>query len=103
MVAKTLTSTTAITIATMGTASTAVFRGITFCNTNTSSSSAYDLFVTRSGVTASVFMFKGVSVASLASSQPLNNTLVLNAGDTIQARATVANSIDVTASYLESY
>ena len=103
MVAKTLTATTPITIATMGTASVAVFRGITFCNTNTSTSAAYDLLIIPNGLTASVYMVKGASLASQATGQPLSSTLVLNSGDILQARSSVSNSIDVTASYLESY
>lgn len=103
MAAKTLTSTTATTVAEMGTSSTAVVRGITFCNTSTSSSATYDLLVIPNGLTAGIYMIKAASLSSQATGQPLNSTLVLNAGDKLQARASVSNVIDVTASYLESY
>jgi hypothetical protein len=103
MVAKTLTATTPITIASMGTASTAVVRGITICNTSTAASATYDLLIIPNGLTASVYMIKAASLATQVTGQPLNSTLVLNAGDALQAKASVANVIDVTASFLESY
>jgi|688.fasta_scaffold305833_3 hypothetical protein len=102
MAAKTLTSTTNTTVAQMGTSSTAVVRGITFCNTGTASAT-YDLLVVPDGLTSAVYMIRAASLASQATGQPLNSTIVLNPGDRLQARASAANVLDVTASYLESF
>lgn len=103
MVAKTLTANTSISLVALGTASTAIVRGVTFCNTSTSSSATYDFTIIPNGLTASVYLVKGVSLSTQATSQPLSNPIVLNAGDTLQAKASVANQIDCTVSYLESY
>jgi hypothetical protein len=103
MVARTLTSTSNIVLADLHTASTAIVRGVTICNTSTVATAVFELSVIPNGLTASVTMFKGVSLAAQATSQPLNNTLVLNGGDKLQAKASVANQLDATVSYLESY
>jgi hypothetical protein len=103
LIARSLTSTSTITLTTLGTASTALIRGLTFCNTSTSSSATVDLTVTKSGSTTGVYMFRGVAVAAQATSQPLSGTpLVLNAGDSLSAKASAANQIDATLSYLET-
>jgi uncharacterized cupredoxin-like copper-binding protein len=103
MVAKTLTSTSNTTIAEMGTSSTAVVRGVTICNTSAAATATFDLLVVPSGTTAGVYMVKASSLATQATSQPLDSPIVLNAGDKLQAKASAANQIDITASYLESY
>lgn len=103
MAAKTLTANTTISLVALGTASTAIVRGVTFCNTHASASATYDFTVVPNGLTASIYLVKGVSLAAQATSQPLTNPIVLNAGDTLQAKASVANQIDCTVSYLESY
>lgn len=103
LIAKTLTSTSSITLTTLGTASTALIRGLTLCNTSTSSSATVDLTVTKNGSTAGVYMFRGISVAAQATSQPLSGTpMVLNAGDSMSAKASAANQIDATLSFLET-
>lgn len=103
LVAKTLTANTTISLVSLGTASTAIVRGLTFCNTHTASSATYEFSILPSGLTASVFLFKGVSLSAQATSQPLTDPVVLNAGDTLQAKASAANQVDCTVSYLESY
>lgn len=103
MAAKTLSTTATTTLVSMGTASTSVVRGVTFCNTHTSASATYDLTVVLNGATAGVYLVRGVSLAAQATSQPLSQPLVLNGGDAIQAKASVSNQIDCTVSYLESY
>lgn len=99
----TLTTTSTVTVLAMDTSSTAIIRGIIVCNAHTSSSATYDLTVVPNGQAAGRYLFRGVSVGSQATSQPLNNPLILSAGDKLQAKASAANQFDATVSYLESY
>lgn len=98
-----ITTTNVVTLVSMATASVAIVRGLIMCNKHTSSSATYDLTILPSGQTAGVYIFRAVSVASQATSQPLNDAVVLNAGDKLQAKASAANQFDASVSYLESY
>lgn len=103
LIAKSLTSTSSLTLTTLGTASTALVRGLTVCNTHTSATASFDVTITKSGSTTGVYMFRGVTLSAQETKQPLAGyPLVLNAGDAIAAKASVANQVDTTLSYLES-
>lgn len=103
LLSTTLTTTGTTTILSMDSSSTAIIRGIIMCNSHTSSSATYDLTVVPDGITTGRYIFRGVSVASQATSQPLNDPLVLSAGCKLQAKPSAAGQFDATVSYLESY
>lgn len=79
---------------------TTLFKSI-YCSNVTSSASTIDIYIQKSGSASNVYIVSGGLVPIQATLQPITEPFILQASDSLFARAGHANRIDVFGSYVE--
>lgn len=103
LVATAVTTTNAVNILSFETASTAIVRLVTLCNTHTANTVSFDIQVLKSDATATPFiMYRYTQVTAQETVSPLSEPLTLQGGDKLQVRASAANQLHVVTSALET-
>lgn len=87
MFAMTITSTSTVDVINLGTASTALVRSVTVCNTSTQASGSLDFSIVKSDSTTEYIVFRYSSVSTRQTIQPLTQAIVLAGGDKFRVQA----------------
>lgn len=104
LVATAVTTTNAINVLSFGTASTAVVRLMTLCNTHTSSTASISVQVVKAAATNTpIVMFSYTQVTAQETVVPFSEPLTLEGGDRLQVAAGQAGRFHVVASALETF
>lgn len=104
LVATAVTTTNAINVLSFGTASTAVVRLMTLCNTHTSSTASINVQVVKAAATNTpIVMFSYTQVTAQETVVPFSEPLTLEGGDRLQVAAGQAGRFHVVASALETF
>lgn len=104
LVATAVTTTNAINVLSFGTASTAVVRLMTLCNTHTSSTASINVQVVKAAATNTpIVMFAYTQVTAQETVVPFSEPLTLEGGDRLQVAAGQAGRFHVVASALETF
>jgi hypothetical protein len=104
LVATAVTTTSAFNVLAFGTASTAVVRFFTICNTHTSSTASINVQVVKAASTNSpVILFAYTNVGAQQTMLPFSEPLTLEGGDRLQVAAGQAGRFHVVASALETF
>lgn len=72
-----------------------------YCSNVTSSASTIDIYIQKSGSASSVYIVSGGLVPIQSALQPITEPVILEANDSLFARAGHANRIDVFGSYVQ--
>jgi hypothetical protein len=94
-----LTATTATTLYTVPSLTTSIVKSLYVSNIDATSPATIDVYFTRSAT--DYYIIKGASVAVTTTLQVVTESLVLQASDVLKVKASVANRLDCTVSYLE--
>lgn len=104
LVATPVTATGAINVLAFGTASTAVVRLMTICNTHSSSTASINVQVVKAAATNTpVVMFAYTQVTAQQTVVPFAEPLTLEGGDKLQVAAGQADRFHVVVSALETF
>lgn len=104
LVATAVTTTNAINVLSFGTASTAVVRLMTICNTSSSSTASINVQVVKAAATNTPFiLFAYTQVTAQQTVLPLSEPLTLEGGDKLQVVAGQADRFHVVVSALETF
>jgi hypothetical protein len=104
LVATAVTTTSTFNVLAFGSASTAVIRLMTICNTHTSSTANITVQVVKAASTNSpVILFAYTSVAAQQTLVPFSEPLTLEGGDRLQVVAGQTGQFHVVASALETF
>jgi len=104
LVATAVTTTNAINVLSFGTASTAVVRLMTICNTHSSSTASINVQVVKAAATNTpVVMFAYTQVTAQQTVVPFAEPLTLEGGDKLQVAAGQADRFHVVVSALETF
>ena len=94
-----LTATTATNLYSVPVSTTAVVKSVYVSNIHVSASATIDVYYTRSSV--DYYIIKGATVPVATTLQVVTESLVLQASDILKVKASAADRLDCTASYLE--
>lgn len=104
LVATAVTTTNTFNVLAFGTASTAVVRLLTICNTHTSATASINVQVVKSASTTSpVVLFAYTNVAAQQTLLPFSEPLTLEGGDRLQVAAGQTGHFHVVVSALETF
>lgn len=94
-----LSSTTATNLYSVPVSATAVLKSVYVANIHVSASATIDVYYTRSSV--DYYIIKGATVSVSTTLQVITESFVLQASDVLKVKASAADRLDCTASYLE--
>lgn len=94
-----LNSTTATNLYSVPLSTTAVVKSVYVANIHVSATATIDVYYTRSSV--DYYIIKGATVPVSTTLQVVTESLVLQASDVLKVKASAADILDCTASYLE--
>lgn len=104
LVATPVTTTSTLNVLSFGTASTAVVRLMTICNTHSSSTASINVQVVKAAATNTpIIMFAYTQVATQQTVVPFSEPLTLEGGDKLQVAAGQADRFHIVASALETF
>lgn len=94
-----LTATTATTLYTVPSATTAIIKSLYVSNIDVAATATIDVYVTSGGT--DYYIIKGASVPVSTTLQVITESLVLEAADVLKVKASAADKLDCFTSYLE--
>ena len=96
-----LTTASETTLYTTPSATTTILKSLYAGNIDAVSSVQFDVYITKSGSGIDVYVIKGAIIPIQSSLQVITEPIVLETGDVLKVKASVADDIDTFLSYME--
>lgn len=101
LAASTVTTTSAVSLFTVSSASTAILRTLTVLNASTSSTASCDVILSPT-LTTDVYLFRFTQISACQTMQPLAGAVTLSPSSRLRFVCSPSNAVQLTASYLDS-